>query len=108
MDPSEPSRLNARLDVASAQRLAELTRGTGKTVSEVVREAIGAYHAQMVAARKQPLRLLALAGTVASGRSDLSTGYKALLHESVKAKQGGAGKAAAVRKARSARPDRSA
>lgn len=73
MRPIDPPRLNARPDPASAQRLVELTTGTGKTVSEVVREAIGVYHAQVAAARKRPARLLALAGTLSSGRDDLST-----------------------------------
>lgn len=115
MDPTDHPRLNARLDPSSAQRLAELTAGTGKTVSEIVREAIGVYHAQVVAARKRPSRLLALAGTLSSGRNDLSTRCKALLGESLAAKVGPADapKAGTVRPdarrtpvARSARPAR--
>jgi hypothetical protein len=101
MQPTDPARLNARLDPASARRLAELSIGTGKTVSEVVREAIGVYHAQMVAARKGPARLIALAGTLTSGRNDLSTRFKALLDDSIAAKVGRAGPTGAEGAARS-------
>lgn len=102
MKPSDRARLNARLDPASAQRLAELSIGTGKTVSEVVREAIGVYHAQVVAARKRPARLIALAGTLTSGRNDLSTRFKALLDDSIAAKVGRAGLTGTEGAARSA------
>jgi hypothetical protein len=73
-------RINARLDEDSARRLTELTTGTGKSVSHVVREAIAVYHAQVIKPRKAS-RFLALAGKHGSGRSDLSTNYKQLVGE---------------------------
>lgn len=68
-------RINARLDDESARQLGELTTGTGKSVSLVVREAIAVYHAQIVRPRP-PSRFLALAGKFSSGRSDLSSRVK--------------------------------
>jgi hypothetical protein len=80
-------RINARLDEASARRLAELTTGTGKSVSRVVREAIAVYHAQMVKPRPKS-KFLALAGTGNSGRSDGSANVKAIVADLLEAKYG--------------------
>ncbi len=80
-------RINARLDAASARRLAELTTGTGKSVSHVVREAIAVYHAQMIKPRPKS-KFLALAGTGNSGRSDGSANVKPIVAGILDAKYG--------------------
>jgi hypothetical protein len=81
------SRVNARLDEASQQQLEYLTSATGQGVSDVVREAIKVYHAQVVQARKPgPSRFLALAGTGRSGRSDIASNIKAYVAEAIEAK----------------------
>ena len=80
-------RINARLDDESARRLGELTTGTGKSVSEVVREAIAVYHAQVIKPRPKS-RFLALAGTGRSGHTDTSVNYKQVLLESLERKYG--------------------
>jgi hypothetical protein len=73
--PNPYERINARLDDESARQLGELTTGTGKSVSLVVREAIAAYHAQVIRPRR-PSRFLALMGSGDSGRSDVSANVK--------------------------------
>jgi hypothetical protein len=78
-------RINARLDADSARRLTELTTGTGKSVSHVVREAIAVYHAQVIKPRTAS-RFLALAGKHGSGHSDGSITYKQVVGELLDAK----------------------
>jgi hypothetical protein len=94
--PNPYERINARLDDESARRLDELTTGTGKSVSLVVREAIAAYHAQVIQPRR-PSRFLAMAGKFASGRSDLSSRVKEevteILEEKLRRRGHGAGAA---------------
>ena len=80
-------RINARLDEQSAQQLGELTSGTGRSVSQVLREAIAAYHVQLMPQRK-PSRFLALAGAGRSGRSDVASNVKAHLSEILEQKHG--------------------
>jgi len=79
-------RLNARLDDDAARQVNYLTSATGRSVSHVVREAIAVYHAQVKGRRAMPSRLLALAGTGDSGRSDLATRYKEVVGEAIAAK----------------------
>jgi predicted transcriptional regulator len=79
-------RLNARLDDEAARQVSYLTSTTGRSVSHVVREAIAAYHAQVKGQRAMPSRLLALAGTGDSGRSDMATRYKEHVVEAIAAK----------------------
>jgi len=81
-------RINARLDEQSAQQLGELTAGTGRSVSQVLREAIAAYHVQLVPQRKPASRFLALAGAGRSGRSDVASNVKAHLSEILEHKHG--------------------
>ena len=79
-------RLNARLDDEAARQVSYLTSATGRSVSQVVREAISAYHAQVKGQRAMPSRLLALAGTGDSGRTVVATRYKEFVGEAVAAK----------------------
>ena len=79
-------RLNARLDDEAARQVSYLTSTTGRSVSHVVREAIAAYHAQVKAQRAMPSRLLALAGTGDSGRSDIATRYQEYVGETMAAR----------------------
>jgi hypothetical protein len=72
-------RIIARLPQQTAEQVEYLTAATGQTVSQVVREAIAAYHLQVRGARKGGgSRLLALAGTGDSGHTDTATNYKSL------------------------------
>ena len=79
-------RLNARLDEDAARQVDYLTTATGRSVSHVVREAIAVYHAQVKGQRAMPSRVLALAGTGDSGKSDTASRYKAYVAEAVEAK----------------------
>ena len=91
MDAPNPfERINARLDDKSARQLEELTSGTGKSVSLVVREAIAAYHVQVIQP-KRPSRFLALAGKFSSGRSDLSSRVKEEVADLLEEKLRGSG-----------------
>lgn len=72
-------RIIARLPPQAAEQVEYLTVATGATVSEVVREAIACYHAQVRGARKGGSRLLALAGTCDSGHTGTATNYKTLI-----------------------------
>ena len=76
-------RINARLN--DARLATELTPTTGRSVSHVVREAIAAYHAQLIAPRR-PSRFLALAGKGRSGGSDTASNINALLTEALEQK----------------------
>lgn len=72
-------RIIARLSPQAAEQVEYLTVATGATVSEVVREAIACYHAQVRGARKGGgSKFLALVGTGDSGHTDTATNYKAL------------------------------
>lgn len=72
-------RIIARLPQPIAEQLEYLTVATGGTVSQVVREAIAAYHVQVRGARKGGGgRFLALAGTGESGHTDTASNHKAL------------------------------
>lgn len=75
-------RIIARLPPQAAEQVEYLTVATGATVSEVVREAIACYHAQIRGARKGGgSRLLALAGTGDSGHTDTAANYKTLFRQ---------------------------
>lgn len=80
-------RINARLDDDAARQVSYLTATTGHSVSHVVREAIAAYHAQVKGTRALPSRVLALAGTGDSGRSDIAGNHKAHVAEAIAARQ---------------------
>ena len=80
-------RINARLDEDTAQLVTELTTGTGKSVSVVVREAIAVYHAQLREKQPRPKsKFLALIGKGDSGRSDIASNVKPFVAEALEAK----------------------
>ena len=78
-------RVNARLDEATQQQLEYITQATGQSVSHVVRESVAQYYAQ-VRGQRGPSRLLAMAGTGDSGRSDVASTAKSKLSQILQAK----------------------
>lgn len=81
------ARINARLDEALSQKLAELRRVTGKSTSEVLKSALELYH-QRAARQRSPQQILAQHGFLASGdgEPELSRDYKRLLTEDLERK----------------------
>jgi predicted DNA-binding protein len=78
-------RINARVDAATQRRIDELTLTTGQSVSHVVREAIAAYHVQVLEPRA-PSRFLRRLGTGRSGRDDTASDTRRALSQSLAAK----------------------
>jgi hypothetical protein len=80
-------RINARVDEGTQKQLDELVLSTGRSISDVVREAIAVYHVQ-VRQRQRPLprKLLAMVGKYDSGRSDGATNYKAIVAQAIEDK----------------------
>lgn len=82
-------RVNARLDGEQAAKLAFLAETTGLSTSEVMREAIDRFHAQVRQQhRGQRPVLESLIGKYAGGPADLATNYKRYLGESLIRKHG--------------------
>jgi Ribbon-helix-helix protein, copG family len=81
-------RINARLDEASQKQLEYLAQATGQSVSQVVRESLARYHAEVTARHRPPMKFLAMVGQGSSGRTDLATNYKQVIAESMAAKHG--------------------
>ncbi len=80
-------RVNARLDEDAQQQITYLTQATGQSVSHVVREAIGRYHAQVRQSQPRPAsKFLALAGTGNSGQTDIAANVKKYVGQAVDAK----------------------
>lgn len=79
-------RINARLSGEDAVRFQELLESSGRSASDLLREALREYHASHLPARRNPLELLA--GFIASGEGpeDLSERYKSYLTESLEEK----------------------
>ncbi len=70
-------RVNARLDDQSQAHIHYLTQTTGKTVSEVLREAVAELHNKVRAQQPRPKsKFLALIGTGDSGRSDIASNVR--------------------------------
>jgi hypothetical protein len=71
-------RINARIDAELARKIESLKELTSKSTTEIVKDAIEAYHRQLVADRGAAQLL---DGFIASGEgpSDLSSNYKAEL-----------------------------
>lgn len=84
------SRINARVDDATQQRLDDLVLSTGQSISHVVREAIAVYHAQVRKERPVPKRLLAMVGKGRSrdGRTDVASNYKQVVADIIEEKYG--------------------
>ena len=79
-------RVNARIDETTEQQLDYLTRATGSTVSQVLRDAIAAHHRHVLQQQSKPTSLLSLAGKGDSGIGDLSANYKRYVAEAIDAK----------------------
>ncbi len=79
-------RINARLDAESDRQLQYLTAHTGASVSGVVRESLARYYLQLQAEKSGLRHFGQLVGSGASGQTDLSERYKALLAEGLEAK----------------------
>ncbi len=80
-------RVNARLDGDTQQQITYLTQATGQSVSHVVREAIGVYHAQVRKEQPRPAsKFLALAGTGDSGQTDIASNVKKYVGLAIEAK----------------------
>jgi len=76
------TRINARLPPELSQKLAELKRRTGKSVTELLQDALVNYY-DATRATNQPADLLADFAGCAGGPRGLSTNYKAELHRSL-------------------------
>lgn len=72
------ARVNARLDDATAKKLAELRRRTGRSTSEIVRDALDNFYRERVTEDRDAAAILRETGFVASagGSGGLSTQYK--------------------------------
>lgn len=72
-----PSRLNARIDAELAAKLRALEASTGKSTSDVVREAVELYHRQVVetAQGADAFTRVGFVG-IAAGRESLSSDVK--------------------------------
>lgn len=71
-------RIIARLPPQTAEQVEYLSAATGATVSQVGREAIALYHAQVRGAGKGGSKYLALVGAGDSDRTDTASNHKAL------------------------------
>ncbi len=71
-------RVNARLDAATAKKLAEIRRRTGLSTSEIVRDALDKLYRERMAEERNAAAILRETGFVASatGSRDLSANYK--------------------------------
>jgi predicted DNA-binding protein len=81
-------RLNARLDEQAQEQLEYLTAATGQSVSQVVRESVARYCAEVKARRQGPVNFLALVGKGDSGRSEIASNVKREMGELLAAKHG--------------------
>ena len=88
MTAAKTTRINARLSIESARKVAYLERREGASTTEVVREAIDRFYAAVVDESESPALLLARAGFIgcADGPADLSRDYKAELSRSLRKK----------------------
>jgi len=78
-------RINARIDPDRSRKIAYLRRRTGKSTSEVVKESLDVYYAQL-AREDRPADLLADFVGCVTGPSNLSSSYKAILTASLERK----------------------
>ena len=83
-------RINARLDENLAYKLDYLTHAEGMSVSNVVKESISRYYAEVRAPQVVAQEILGCNGFIGCGESDadLSTNYKHTLTETLQAKHG--------------------
>jgi len=76
-------RINARLSGHDASRFQRLLHHSGRSASELLREALRAYHTSLFAPKHNPVALLADFVGAGSGPEDLSAHYKQHLGESL-------------------------
>ena len=83
-------RINARLDENLAYKLDYLTHAESLNVSDVVKESISRYYAEVRAPQAAAQEILGRNGFIgcADGDADLSVNYKPLLAETLQAKHG--------------------
>lgn len=81
-------RVNARLDARRAEKLDELARATGASVSDVIRDAIDYYHAAHPSGSERGRAALRKLVGISSGPRDLSSNYKDRLSRSLAEKHG--------------------
>lgn len=83
-------RINASLDDERAGKVEYLRAATGKTLFDVVKEAIDHYDAEVAGGPKRVSEVLAQTGFIGCADADehLSTDYKRLLTDSLDAKHG--------------------
>ena len=79
-------RINARLTGEDAARFQELLQRSGRSASELLRDALREYHAARQRPRRDPLKLLASFIGAGEGPEDLSTQYKAHLASAIEEK----------------------
>jgi hypothetical protein len=81
-------RINARLDEASQKQLEYLARVSGHRVSQVARESMARYHAEVSARQRLPMNFLSMVDEGRSGRTHLASNYKQVIADSATAKYG--------------------
>jgi len=74
-------RINARLSGNDAIHFQTLLKQSGRSVSELLREALREYHTSRLAPKRNPTELLADFVGSGEGPEDLSVRYKAYLSE---------------------------
>jgi predicted transcriptional regulator len=81
-------RINARLDDEHTRKVEYLRAATGRTLTEVVKDAIDHYHAEVAAGSGRASAVLARTGFIGCGEADadLSADYKRRLSDSLDAK----------------------
>ena len=78
-------RINARLDDEHAEKLTSLTRATGASITEVLKQALDVYFEQLENSRGSAAEILEQSGFIGCGEGSLhlSEQYKDSLKKSV-------------------------
>jgi len=82
-------RINARLSGQDAVRFQTLLKHSGRSASELLREALREYHSNRVEPKRDPQELLAGFVGAGEGPADLSARYKAYLGDDLAHKLAG-------------------
>ncbi|MDR2013463.1 MAG: ribbon-helix-helix protein, CopG family [Rhodanobacter sp.] len=85
---SSELRINARLTGTDARHFRELQKREGLSASDLLRDALRAYHSERLRPRAQVAKLLKASGFIGGGEgpADLSERYKDYLSESLEHK----------------------
>jgi len=83
-------RINARLDDQAREQIDYMAQATGQSVSQVVRDSVAHYYAEVRARQTGPKHLLALAGKGRSGRDDVASNVKREVAQALDEKKLGA------------------